>query len=181
MARISFEKKICKSIWLNETCQTANCDRAHPPRCNDPDCLIIDQGLPRWKTLQCRSWHGRPKVKKNFKFDSNSSKHHGRVNSKANKTPSPVNWGSSAFSSRAKIPVWQEFDSYQNSWFKSGPSLTPQFVRSAGHPLNNISGNELAASWSTPLPMGGSPFRGNQNFLQTVRRAMCIVQLNPYA
>ena len=66
VARISestLPKKIYKSIWLNETCQTTNCNRAHPPCCTNPDRLIIDQGLPKWKNLQCRSWHGHPKVK----------------------------------------------------------------------------------------------------------------------
>ena len=83
LARISPEKKICKSIWLNETCQTTDCDRAHPPRCKNPDCLIIDQGLPKWKILQCRNWHSLPKKKKFFKPQL-------RFNSKAYRTQPSV-------------------------------------------------------------------------------------------
>ena len=29
-------KPICKSVWLDETCKTQDCPRAHPPRCNNP-------------------------------------------------------------------------------------------------------------------------------------------------
>ena len=104
VARISPEKKICKSIWLNETCQTTNCDSAHPPRCSNPDCLILDQGLPRWKILQCRNWHAAPKKKKQF------FKPQLRMNSKAYRNQSSVNWGIPMYSSHsqsqsANIPV----------------------------------------------------------------------------
>ena len=83
------------------------------------------------------------------------------------------------------IPVWQEFHPNQNSWFKSG--LTPHlFVGSNNNPLNQayalnkFSGNESAASWSTTLPLGGSPVWGNNQFVQTVCQALGIVHMMPF-
>ena len=37
---------VCKSIWLGLNCETTNCAKAHPKRCENPNCLILDQGLP---------------------------------------------------------------------------------------------------------------------------------------
>ena len=113
---------ICKSVWLGVACSTNDCTRAHPPRCTNPDCFVLDQGLPRWKTLQCRSWHGKPKAKPNLgKAKKSFSK--SRFHSKANWPPLPSP-GSSVFwtNSRvqqASVPVWQT----QNQGRSSGQAI----------------------------------------------------------
>jgi hypothetical protein len=55
---------ICGSIWKGVACETTNCPKAHPSRCEDLNCLILDQGLPRYKILQCKNWHSKPRSKK---------------------------------------------------------------------------------------------------------------------
>ena len=54
---------ICGSIWKGVACETTNCPKAHPSQCEDPNCLILDQGLPRYKILQCKNWHSKPRLK----------------------------------------------------------------------------------------------------------------------
>ena len=166
-------KPVCKSIWQNVPCQTANCARAHPIRCEKPDCLIVDQGLPRWKILQCQNWHSFPKDKIKSVKNHHYSKPQTRFNNKANRIPSPVNWELPMYSknyqfSRPKIPIWLESNPSQNDWFNSGPGS-----------LENISGNRTAA-WSSPLSMCGSPALGDQKFIQTVRQPLNMVQMMPY-
>ena len=67
-------KPTCKSIWLNENCKTSDFLQAHPHGCQNPDCLIMDQGLPCWKTLHCQRWHGHPKQKTTKKHTRHLSK-----------------------------------------------------------------------------------------------------------
>ena len=123
-------KPVCKFVWLNENCKTQDCPRAHPPRCSNPDCLIMDRGLPRWRILQCRDWHGRPKEKrkniKNYQFFKPQT----RVNRREHKFQSTVSWGPPMQSSHsqpslANIPVWQEFAPSQNQYVKPDPTYNP--------------------------------------------------------
>ena len=154
-------KPVCKSIWQNETCKTLDCPKAHPPRCENPDCLIIDQGLLCRKTLQCRKWHGLPKEKKN-------NRHFSKPQTRRNRTFS--RFSSHVKSFNADIPVWQELNpSSQNCWFKSQNEV----------PTGSLLGNGLAI-WSTPPHTGGSPIWGNQQFVQTVRQAMGIIHMMPF-
>ena len=95
------------------------------------------------------------------------------VNWKSSRAPLPVNWGM-----QAQIPVWQESTPHQNHWCKS--SATPyQFGASNYLPRNILSRNEFAPRW-TPLPMGGSPVWGNNQFVQIVRQALGIIHQIPY-
>ena len=166
-------RPICKSIWLNLTCQTEDCDRAHPERCDNPDCFITDQGLSNWRTLQCRKWHSRPKEKK-IKTEQ-------PFNFRRPHKKSPRSWKSPMLPPngqyfRADIPIWQGQGSFQSFGFKSGLSHA-QF-----HPNNQsyLSGNEKAP-WMPHLPMGSSPVWGNQHhFVQTVRQALGIINGMPY-
>ena len=48
---------MCGSVWKGVACETTNCPKVHKPRCEDPNCLILDQGLPQYKIIQCNNWH----------------------------------------------------------------------------------------------------------------------------
>ena len=90
--------KICKSVWDGIACQTINCDRAHPQRCKNTKCFDRDQGLPRWRTLQCRNWHGRPRERrKNTKYSTHSQVHAPSWNSKTHWSSMPVNMRASSY------------------------------------------------------------------------------------
>ena len=154
---------ICKSIWLGVSCQVTDCPRAHPPRCTNADCLVLDQGLPRWKTIQCRNWHANPKPKKKYRSSKRSfqakqnTKTFSGMNDRTNWPPLPTSLGSSVNwpNKQAAIPVWQN-QICQNQWFKSEQSTFSKVVQN-----EKILGNDLAA-WSTALPMVGSQIWGNQ-------------------
>ena len=149
------------------------------------DFLFVDQGLPRWKTLQCRKWHGRPKQKNIKRNSRHLSKPFKTFNNQELWPPLPGNGTSSLYSSRVKafkaeIPIWQEFNPSQNNYFKSGPTSNPyQFGQSNSLSMSNFSGNGSAA-WMKPLAMGGGPIWGNQNLIETVRQAMRIDHQMPY-
>ena len=145
---------ICKSIWLGTMCDKPDCTRAHPARCKKPECLIQDEGLPRWKVLQCRDWHGRPREKSKF----NTSK--ARIQTKTRVASIPrVQYPKST------IPVWQHQHTYHGDWFKPSPINT-----SSHFGFYNHSGNGSAA-WSIALPMGGSQTWGSQIWSQNLNRA----------
>ena len=159
---------ICKSIWLGTEFKITECPRAHPPQCANPDCRILDQGLPRWKILQCRSWHGQPKSKvkpkKNSKYGFSKSK---KLNSQWPPLPS------------SGVPVWQNhnknsnFD--KNPWFQSHPTQSSQMSNRTNQ---TFSGNE-AATWSTPLSRAGNsnPILGDLQRIQKRHLAMEVLRL----
>ena len=136
---------ICASIWKGVACEKTNCPRAHPSRCKDPNCLVLDQGLPRYKVLQCNNWHAEPRSKKK----------------KAKKS--------------VKKPTPRHVDRHVDEWpplpTRSGPStskwtrgsspqagkIAPWSIPGAPFPTpisSNYPGNETAA-WTSPS-LGGS-------------------------
>ena len=159
---------VCKSIWLGSICQTTDCPRAHPQRCSNPDCLVMDQGLPRWRVLQCRRWHHNPKPKKKPQKKENHYFPRSASHTKTYWPPLPPNRRAPVFSTgcnQSTIPVWLNHHSpLQNQWSKTN----------AVH--SSSSGNEKA-TWSTPLPMGGNQVWGNHNLNQKICLAMEIVRL----
>jgi hypothetical protein len=120
---------ICKTMWLGTTCERRDCSRAHPPCCVNPDCLILDQGLPPWRTLQCRNWHGQPTVSKakknnNKKYLSRAPKHSRAKRPaivaapvKTHWPPLPTSWTRGS-SPQAAFPVWLNQNPTQNQWFQ---------------------------------------------------------------
>ena len=155
------------------TCQVTDCSRAHPPRCKNPDCLVLDQGLPRWKILQCRNWHANPKSKKKTHVSRNQSQSKRKTNSyfnisdKVNWPPLPSSSGSwpNNFAKHGTVPVWQNQISSQNHW-------RPQQI----HPNEKVSGNE-PASWSTPLSRGTKLMWGNYQLEEKIHIAMELIKL----
>lgn len=152
---------ICKSIWLGTACQTQDCPRAHPSRCKNQDCFVLDQGLPCWKVLQCRSWHGNPKSKKKTQNRVYRPSTQTRAKKPVGMTYWPSHYGPQA------PPVWVNQNPIQNQWFK------PSTSQAAPHlgKINNLSGNESAA-----LPRVGNQMRGNSK-LNEVCLAIELVRL----
>ena len=144
---------ICKSIWLGIDCQTTNCPKAHPKRCENPNCLVLDQGLPRWRILQCRNWHGRLKerIKNNMPPNSRAITKTGR--SKPQWRPLSVSKDTTIFHT-SSMPVWKV--QQQNNWFKANPIQTFSYSY-----CDKSLGNDLAA-WGTPLPMCSSQMWGQK-------------------
>ena len=159
---------ICGSIWKGVACETTNCPKTHKSRCEDPNCLILDQGLPRYKILQCKNWHSKPrsKKKKSKKRDIPES----RTSYPRVKKPAPGHvdqWRSRSRSRRggsspqATDPVHSA--TYHNRtphWskprdpFPKPTSHTSSMERFKEVWSSNLLGNESAA-WSTPS-LGGS-------------------------
>ena len=172
---------ICKSIWQGKVCEITDCNRAHPRRCSNPDCLIRDEGLPRWKVLQCRNWHGHPKSKKN------TNKNLYRRGQKPPTTHDRAQWpplpkGKGPLRPdrnhmNATVPIWLNHNPSQNQWLKSGPVQTPSYFGGRNTALQqNFSGNELAL-WSTPLPRAGNSNWGNLKMDEKLVLAMEVVKL----
>ena len=136
---------ICKSVWLNKPCELENCTKAHPTRCKNPSCMDSDQGLPRWRQIQCKNWHGRPKKKK-IRTKS-ASAFRGQPSSWPPLPPSrghPISRPNNSYP-KVTIPVWQNQGQDYNTSFSQYRS-----------------GNESAAAWSTPLPRGGNQMFGDK-------------------
>ena len=166
---------ICKSIWLGTACQVKNCPKAHPPRCKNPDCLIRDEGLPRWKVLQCRSWHGQPKsIRKDFKYSS-------RISPQTLKSTKMQNWprpGNKpiSFYQKPTVPIWLSSSptNVQNQGFNPNPY--PRQINYGTKSTNNFLGNN-SATWSTPLPRCSNSTWGNNQIGEKMSLAMELIQL----
>ena len=172
-------KPICKSVWLGADCQIQDCPRAHPPRCKNQECFVLDQGLARWKTLQCRNWHGKPKTKPNLGRKKQGSSQ-ARFKAKSEWPPLPP-----------KVPAWIGQNSTQNQWFNSGSvhstlknqnHVKNQWFNSGSvhsqqnsHQSRNFLGNE-SAPWLTPMLRDGSSTWGNET-LDKLCRAMELIRL----
>ena len=177
----SILKPICKLVWLGADCQIQDCPRAHPPRCTNPDCLVLDQGLPRWKTLQCRSWHSKPKtkIKPNLRRNKQGSSQP-RFKAKSGWPPLPASSGAS----RGSVPAWIGQNPTQNQWFKTGAVhstwknqnyVQNQWFGSGSVESRNLPGNE-SAPWLTPMHRDGNPTWGNQT-LDKLCRTMELIRL----
>ena len=120
---------ICASIWKGVACEKTNCPRAHPSRCKDPNCLVLDQGLPRYKLLQCNNWHAEPRSKKK--------------KSKKGVTPN-------SRTSHPKVP--RHFNMQVNEWpplpTRSGPSTSKR---------TRDSSPQVSAPWTWPKPVDPFP------------------------
>ena len=130
-------KTVCRSIWVDKACQTINCPHAHPERCKDPDCFILDQGLPRWKVLQCRNWHHQPK---------GNTRIIGRNPQSRISKPRPQK-------SNQGVIGWTPFHNvvfpkFQTPWLNH--SLNHSSNHSSDQIQNGFSGNG-SAPWLTPL------------------------------
>ena len=101
-----------------------DCPRAHPRKCSDPNCLVLDQGLPCWKTLQCRSWHAKPKTMKKWSHSppfptKTRTRTYSKMNdwsnfhSSTSRSTSSVHWQDMPVE-QAQVPVWQNQFSSQN-------------------------------------------------------------------
>ena len=129
---------ICASIWKGVACESTNCPRAHPSRCKDPNCLVLDLGLPRYKILQCNNWHREPRSKKKKK-------------SKKGVIPNPH--------PRVKKPVPRHFNMHVNEWpplpTRSGPSTAKR---------TRDSNPQVSAPWTWSKPVDPFPnsFSTNQ-------------------
>ena len=139
-------RPICASIWKGVACEKTNCPRAHPSRCKDPNCLVLDQGLPRYKILQCNNWHAEPRSKKKKKKGviPNSRTSQPRV-----KKPVPKHVNMSGPSTSKRTHVSSPQVSAPWTWPKPVAPFPFPNIFSTNHP-----GNESAA-WSTPS-LGGS-------------------------
>ena len=60
-AEVPKRPPVCHFSWLAEVCTVVGCQKSHPPLCENPRCLELDQDLPRWKSTGCKKWHGRTK------------------------------------------------------------------------------------------------------------------------
>ena len=160
---------ICKSRWNGTVCEIVDCPKAQPPLCENPNCLVRDQGLPRWKVTQCRKWHSRPKSKEYTK-----SKFMKPGQWPKSRGPQ-IAWPNKSYP-KPSIPVWQNQRKYcpppQDLWFKSSPvqTLFPSEQN------EGFMGNEEAA-WSTPQPRNSGPMWGNIQMNKKMKLAMELVQL----
>ena len=130
----------CGSIWKGVACETTNCPKAHPSRCEDPNCLILDQGLPRYKILQCKNWHGKPRLKKKKK---KSKKH--------------VIPDSRTFQPRIKKPAPGHVDQWPPLPSGRGPAFSKRTRGSSPQatvPVNSVTYHNRIPPWSKP----GDPF-----------------------
>ena len=142
---------VCASIWKGVACETTNCPRAHPSRCKDlQNCLVLDQGLPRYKILQCENWHAEPRSKKKKKPKK------GVIPNSRTSHPG------------AKKPVTRNVNMHVDNWpplpTRSGPSTSKRTHDSSPQvtaPVHTVTYNNRTPPWAKPVAPFPKPFSTN--------------------
>jgi hypothetical protein len=144
---------VCGSMWKGVACETTNCPKTHLSRCKDlQNCLVLDQGLPRYKILQCQNWHAEPRSKKKKK-------------PKKEVIPNPR-----TSHPRVKKPVPRHVNMHVDEWpplpTRSGPSRsgppTSKRTRDSSPqvtaPVHSVTYNNRTPPWSKPVDPFPKPF-----------------------
>ena len=128
---------VCGSVWKGVACETTNCPKVHKSRCEDPNCLILDQGLPRYKIIQCNNWHSKPRSKKK----------------KSKKCDIPVSRTSYP---RVKKPAPRQVDQWPPLPQRRGPATSKKIYGSSQQAINPV--HTVTYHNRAPWPKTRDPF-----------------------
>lgn len=117
-AEVPKRAPVCKSLWVAKACTVQGCVKTHPTLCKDmPRCLEVDQGLPRWKAIGCKMFHGKPGKAKKSKGNprrvssQKSSVFHGSRPQAMGPVGLPAPW-----SQTWNQPKWNQVGNDQATW-----------------------------------------------------------------